>query len=111
MEVAIALSPELDLDAPELAATWNEDVEARALAEASVGEQEAQDYIDPALIRQGLVLLGGFAGGLALDAVKDVVQAKLTAFLEKKLSKKPSIQVDAVRQPGGAYLLVVTEQT
>ena len=34
---------------------------------------------------------------------------KLTEYLKQKLSKKPSIKVESIRQPGGAYLIVITK--
>ena len=66
------------------------------------------------MVRQGLVLLVGVAGGLVLDALKDAVKDTLAEYFKRKLegplSGKPSIKVDAIRQPGGAYLLVVKEE-
>ena len=54
---------------------------------------------DPQLVQQGLVLLSGaagVAGGLALDALKDAVKDRLTAYFKRKLegplSGKPSIK-------------------
>ena len=114
MDYHIAFSPDLDVNSRDFIAGWNETPECRALAEARLVPQPPQGFpIDPQLLQQGLVLLSGAAGvvgGLALDAVKDVVKDKLTEYLEKKLSRKPALQVDAIRQPGRAYLLVVTEE-
>ena len=58
---------------------------------------------------QGLIALTAAAGGLALDALKEAIKDKLSEFFKEKLTPQPAIKVKAVRQPGGAYLLVVTE--
>jgi len=115
MEYHIAFAPDLDVNLQDLLAAWNDTSECRALAEARLVPQPPQGFpLDPQLVQQGLVLLtgaAGLAGGLALDALKDAVKDKLTEYLKEKLSRKPALKVDAVRQPGGAYLLVVTEET
>ena len=114
MNYHIALSPDLHVNSQDFVAAWNDTAECRALAEARLVPQAPQGFpIDPQLVQQGLVLLTGavgVAGGLALDALKDAVKDKLTEYFKEKLSRKPALQVDAVRQPGGAYLLVVTEE-
>ena len=108
----IALAPDLNVSSQDFIAAWNETPECRGLAEAQLTTQPPQGFpLDPQLVQQGLVLLTGAAGGLALDALKDVVKDKLTEYLKQKLSRKPSIKVESIRQPGGAYLLVVTEGT
>jgi len=113
MDCHIAFAPDLGLSSQDFIAAWNETPEWRALAEAQLIIQPPQGFpLDPQLVQQGLVLLSGAAGvvgGLALDALKDVVKEKLTKYLKQKLSKKPSIKVESIRQPGGAYLLVVTK--
>ena len=116
MDYHIAFAPDLDVSSQDFVAAWNDTPECRALAEARLIPQPPQGFpLDPQLVQQGLVLLtgaAGVAGGLALDALKDAVKEKLTEYLKRKLeplSKKPSIQVESIRQPDGAYLLVVTE--
>ncbi len=114
MDYTIAFAPELDVSSEDFVAAWNGAAECRAVAEARLGHQPPQGFpLDPQLVQQGLVLLSGaagVAGGLALDALKDAVKDRLTAYFEERLSRKPALKVDAVRQPGGAYLLVVTEE-
>jgi len=114
MDYHVALPPDLDVNSQDFVAAWNDTAECRALAEARLVPQAPQGFpIDPQLVQQGLVLLTGavgVAGGLAIDALKDAVKDKLTEYFKEKLSRKPALQVDAVRQPGGAYLLVVTEE-
>ena len=114
MDYHIAFAPNLDVNSRDFVAAWNATPECRALAEARLAPQAPQGFpIDPQLVQQGLVLLtgaAGVAGGLALDALKDAVKDKLTEYFKEKLSRQPALQVDAIRQPGGAYLLVVTEE-
>lgn len=113
MDYHVAFAPDLDLDSQDFIAAWNDTPECRALAEAQLITHPPQGFpLDPHLAQQGLVLLtgaAGAAGALAIDALKDVVKDKLTTYLTQKLSRKPSIKVASIRQPGGAYLLVVTE--
>ena len=117
MDVHIALSPDLGLSSQDFIFAWNDTPECLSLAEARLIPQPPQDFpLDPELVRQGLVLLTGAAGlvgGLALEALKEAVKDTLTEYLKRKLeeprSKKPSIKVQSIRQPGGAHLLVITE--
>ena len=117
MDYHIAFAPDLGLNSQDFVAAWNDTPECRVLAEARLIPQPPQGFpLDPQFVQQGLVLLtgaAGVAGGLALDALKDVVKDKLSEYLKRKLeeplSRKPSIKVESIRQPGGAYLLVVTE--
>jgi hypothetical protein len=112
----MAFDPGLGLDAQGFVSAWNDAPECRALAEAKLTTQRSHGFpLDPQLVQQGLVLLtgaAGAAGALALDVLKDAVKDKLTEYLKRKLgeglSRHPAIEVEAIRQPGGAYLLVVT---
>jgi len=112
MDYQIAIDPGLDVSTDEFVAVWNETSACRALAEARSPIASVKGSpLDPQMLQQGLVLLAGMAGaagGLALDALKDAVKDKLTAYFKEKMSRKPSIKVEAIRQPDGAYLLVVT---
>lgn len=111
MDYPIAFSPDLHLDPQDWIAFWNDAPESRALAEARLVPLATKGFpLDPQMIQQGLVLLANVAGGIALDALKDAVRDRLTEYFKQKLSPKPSIRVDSVRQPDGAYLLVVTEE-
>jgi hypothetical protein len=111
MDYPIAIDPNLDLDLDDFIAAWNATPECRALAEARLIPQPPQGFpLDPQMVQQGLVLLSGaagVAGGLALEALKDAVKEKLTEYFKEKLSREPAIKLESVRQPGGAYLLVV----
>jgi hypothetical protein len=113
MDYRIVLSPNLSQKATAVAAAWNEDPGARQVAQAQVIEAEQVSYlpIDPDLLQQGLIFLGGVAGGIALDVVKDLTKERVTAYLKRVWPQKPpEVEVEAVRQPDGAILLVVKEQ-
>ncbi len=114
MNYHLALAPDLDVNSQDFSVAWNDAPECRALAEARLVSQPPQGFpLDPQLVQQGLVLLtgvAGVAGGLALDALKDVVKDKLAEYLKDKLAREPAIKVESIRQPGGAYLLIVTEE-
>lgn len=68
--------------------------------------------IDPDVIQDGLILLATFAGGIMVDTAKSLIKELLTSYLKDKLKRKkqPKVKVEAIRQPGGAYLLVVSEE-
>lgn len=114
MDYQIAIDPSLGVNSDDFVAAWNETPACRKLAAAQTSTLSPEGYpLDPQLVQQGLILLSsaaGAAGALALDALKDAVKDKLTEYLKEKLSPKPTPKVEAVRQPGGAYLLVVTEE-
>jgi hypothetical protein len=117
MDYHISFDPNLGLNSQDFIVAWNDTPECRALAEARLDSQPLRGFpLDPQLAQHGLVLLTSAAGvlsGLALDALKDAVKDKLTEYvkqkLEEPLAEEPAIKVEAIRQPGGAYLLVVTE--
>jgi hypothetical protein len=116
MDYPIALDPQLDVNPDDLVAAWNASPACRDLATAHVAPTPPPGFaLDPQLVQQGLLLLSGAAGAagaLALDALKDALKDRLTAYFKEKLSRTPApaVRVDAVRQPGGAYLLVVTPE-
>ena len=97
MDYHMAFDPDLGLNARDFVAAWNDTPECRALAEAQLIPHPPLGFpLDPQHLQQGLVLLtgaAGAAGALAIDALKDVVKDKLTTYLGKKLSRKPSITV------------------
>lgn len=113
MDHHVAFDPALGVDAQAFVAAWNEAPPTRALAEARPAALPPRGFaLDPGMVQQGLVLLATAAGTLALDALKDAVKDKLAELfkegLEGALSAEPEVEVQAIRQPGGAYLLVVT---
>jgi hypothetical protein len=113
MQYHIAFAPNLNVNSQDFVATWNNTPECRDLAEARLIPQAPQGFpLDPQFVQQGLVLLTGVVGGLVLDALKDVIKDRLVKYLKQKLvnplSKKPPVKVESIRQPGGAYLIIVT---
>jgi hypothetical protein len=110
MTYHIVLSEDLAVTAEEFAVAWDEAPDCHSLAEAQASFEPPQAFsLDPAL-QQGLVLLSGVAGAIAVDVLKDLVKERVIEFLEQRRAPKPGIRVEAVRQPGGGYLLVVTEE-
>lgn len=115
MDVVVAVDPGLGLDAAVFVAGWNETDAYYGLAEARLERQPPAGFpLDPQLVEQGLVFLGGVAGGLALKALETAVSEWVKELLkrrrEKQAAGEPKITVQAVPQPGGAVLLVVTEE-
>ena len=113
MDVHVAIAPDLDLSSEDFVAAWNGAPASATLAKARIIDQPPQGFpLDPQLAQLGFVLLttaAGALGGLVLDALKDAIKARLTDYFGEKLSPEPQIKVSAVPQPGGGYLLVVTE--
>ena len=110
MTYHIALSADLAVTADEFAVAWDEAPDCHNLAEAQPSFEPPQAFsLDPAL-QQGIILLSGVAGAIAVDVVKELVKERISEFLAQRRSRKPAIRVEAVRQPGGGYLLVVTEE-
>jgi hypothetical protein len=109
MEYLVAFSPELEVEAADFVAAWNEDGAARQVAEAVTAEPKAVAYLPPG-IDGALVFLAGVASTVAVDVLKDVIKNRVNAYLAQHYPLKPKIEVTAVRQPNGAYLLVVKEE-
>ena len=64
MDYALAISPDLKIDAEEFASAWNKDSKSKGMAQASAvgAAKESYPFIDPAMIHQGLIFLAGVAG-------------------------------------------------
>ena len=114
MECYVALDPNLDLSSRGVAAAWNAAPERRALAEARAADRAPAAYpLDPQIVERGLIVLSavaGAAGTLVLDALKDAVKEVLSDYFKQKVAPPPQVEVEAIRQPGGAYLIVVTRE-
>ena len=110
MEYQIAIAPELNLSAAELAAAWNAAPECRTVAQAALLEASPKGFpLDPELVKTGLILLAGFAGNMVVDVVKDLIKERIKKLLEKKFAQKPpapEIEVIVVAQPGAPLLVV-----
>lgn len=107
MNYEIAISPELDLSAAEVAASWNASAEAKALATAQVKEAGAVSFGDP-LTMTVLLMGGSFAAGVAANVLTNV----LTKVIEQKLfpADKPArelIKVTPITLPNGTTMFTV----
>jgi hypothetical protein len=109
MDVQIALSPDLPLTAAQFVERWNADPDCRAISTAERLDPAAVDFpIDPDLVRQGLIYMGGVASTLVLDSLVDVAKTQIKALVEEIIKEKPAkIRVEQVPQPDGSILLVV----
>jgi hypothetical protein len=106
----IALSPDLDITPEEFAAAWNENAEARALAEAHLSEAKGAQFLDPMLVTVLLSVGTGLAGNLLTDIIEGVVQ-QLRSKKGKQSSTSTTIHkhthIENVKLPDGSEMLVV----
>ncbi len=110
MDYPLAISPDLQIDAEEFASAWNWDPESNSIAQARVATaaKESYPFITPEMIHQGLVLLAGVVGTVALDVVKDVVKDRITKFLSAKSDPNPVPPFEViVIQPGDKTMIIV----
>jgi hypothetical protein len=109
MDCYVAFDPELQIDISDFIAAWNNTADSRELAEARAVSQPPQGFpLDPELIQQGLTFLTGAATVIVGGALKDLLKDKLKEILQKRF-KKPAPKVEWIRQPDGAYLMVVSK--
>ncbi|MFN8444921.1 MAG: hypothetical protein U0175_29310 [Caldilineaceae bacterium] len=111
MDIQIALAPNLHISNQEFIDTWNGQPQSSQLATAS--QQLSKSPLDafPIDPHQVLIFLGGIAGGVALDVIKEMLKEQISALLKRLDAKRtPRIRVEAVPQPDGAVLLVVHEE-
>jgi hypothetical protein len=108
VEYPVAFSPELEIEAADFAAAWNQDDASRQVAQAVTAQPKGVTYLPPG-VSEALVFLAGVASTIAVDVLKDVIKNRVNAYLAHRYPIKPKIEVTAVRQPDGAYLLLVKE--
>jgi len=105
MDYQIVFSPDLGVNADELASVWNKTPECQKVAKANVVSIPTKSFSEPATF---MMVLAGLAGGIAADVIKDLLKEKIKEFIEKKFPKKsPEVEVQSVEQPDGSYLLIV----
>ncbi|MCE7982139.1 MAG: hypothetical protein DYG89_13165 [Caldilinea sp. CFX5] len=117
MEIRIALAPNLAVNSADFVDAWNQNAQTTAVATASTGLSKSPLEafpLDPQ-VQQALIFLGGVAGGIAIDILKDTVKTFITDLIERRRQQRaqqrpPTIRVETVPQPGGAVLLVVHEE-
>ncbi|MCI0512691.1 FAD:protein FMN transferase [candidate division KSB1 bacterium] len=111
MNYKIAVDPELKISAPEFIEQWNTSPECQPIARVQSAVVTRGPAFDPTLLQQGLIALGGFTAGLAVDVLKDVIKEQVKAYLKRKFpAPTPQVKVDAIQQPDGSYLLVVNRE-
>lgn len=93
MEIKIAISPRLPVEAAAFSAAWNEIAACRWLAEARPGQPEQETAYLPAELAQGLVLLGGFVGGAAAAATGEVLKERIKQVLNRLLDQKAEYEI------------------
>jgi hypothetical protein len=114
MEISIALAPDLEISSVDFVDAWNQNAQTTTVATASASMASKGPLesfpLDPQ-VQQALIFLGGVAGGIAIDILKDTVKTFITDLIERRRNQRPpTIRVETKRQPGGAVLLVVHEE-
>lgn len=110
MDYQLAISPDLQIDAEEFASVWNLNPESSKIAQAHVAtaSKESYPFIPPEVIQQGLVLLAGVAGTVALDVVKDIIKDRITKFLVARSGSDTAPQFEViVIQQGNKNVIIV----
>lgn len=112
MHISIVLAPDLAINSVDFVDAWNTNEQTGPLATASASTQGALESfpLDPQL-QQALIFLGGVAGGIAIDVLKESLKTFITELLQRRRQQRPpTIRVETIRQPDGAVLLVVHEE-
>ncbi len=110
MDYQLAISPDLQIDAEEFSSAWNQNPESSNIARAQFAEasKESYPFITPDIVHQGLVLLAGAAGTVALDVVKDVVKDRVKKVLASRSGSNTTPQFEViVIQPGDKTMIIV----
>jgi hypothetical protein len=110
LDYALAISPDLKIDAKVFASAWNQDPESSNIAQAHIAAtaKESYPFISPEIIHEGLVLLTGIASTVALDVVKDVVKDGIKKILtaRKKSDDAFSIEVIVIQTKDAPVIVV-----
>ncbi len=110
MDYPLAISPDLQIDAKEFTSAWNQQPESSKIAHAQMATaaKESYPFITPEMINQGLVLLAGVAGTIAIDVVKDVIKERISKMLSARFGSKalPPFEVIVI-QPGDKTMIIV----
>jgi hypothetical protein len=113
MPVAIVLAPDLAISSTDFVDAWNSNAQTTVVATASADASKSplESFpLDPQ-VQQALIFLGGVAGGIAIDVLKETVKTFITDLIQRRRQQRPpTIRVETVPQPGGAVLLVVHEE-
>jgi hypothetical protein len=110
MDYPLAISPDLQIDAEEFASAWNQNPESSSIARARMEAttKESYPFITPDMINQGLVLLTGAVGAIALDVIKDVVKDRIQKILAARSGPDTSPPFEViVIQPGDKTMIII----
>ena len=115
MNYSLVISPDLRIDAEEFSVVWNQDPKSRDIAQAkSVGANtEKYIWLDPELVKQGVVFLAGAAGTITLDVVKDLIKDRIMKILAGRSGAVAGCQIysrrDSIRIQGKSHVPKVTD--
>lgn len=109
MEYQIILSPKLELEADAFVSRWNDTPELWNQARTRLAEPDAVSYnLETDWVEPAVIVLVGFMADTTVEEVKALVKAQVAqALAGGATDEPPPVEVVAVRQPGGAVLLVV----
>lgn len=95
----IVLSPDLGLRPADFVTAWNEETEARTMAEARLAVSPSEHY-DPTLL---VTILLTVATGAASNVLSDLI----LRVVDKKKNTHTHTRIVEQKQPDGSRLLVV----
>lgn len=98
-QVQIALDPTLEIDAAEMAASWNADAQASRLGRLTVERDAGRTFHDPNALGLVLEVATVVASGVLVNVIHD--------FLKEKYYHRPPPEVIEVPQPDGRRIIVV----
>lgn len=111
----LVLTKELGISENEFVALWQADLDAARTATATLETLPPQDYASPEAMIV-LSFLGGFAGGVISDTIKEILKEKIIQFTKYRNkqttllnppSSSPSIEILEQKLEDGNTLLVV----
>jgi hypothetical protein len=101
MKYQIALPPKLGVRPSDFVTTWNESDAHRQQAEAQLVSARGT-YIDPAIIDGTIAVLTTVGGGIATNALYDLIKV---ALLKRGVHKQTHIT--QIKKPDGSEILIV----
>ena len=102
MEYQLAFSPDLGIHSAEFVEEWNGSPEYRTQAEARLDAARATQF-DPSLVDGAIAVLTMLGGGIATNAIYDLIKGML---IKKGIHKHTKIT--RIDQSDGTHILIVT---
>ena len=102
MEYQLAFSPDLGIHSAEFVEEWNNSPEYRTQAEARLDTTRATQF-DPSLVDGAIAVLTMLGGGIATNAIYDLIKGML---VKKGIHKHT--QITRIDQNDGTHILIVT---